>query len=214
MATVRAIEGVLRGADVPHEILVVLDHCTDDTEPALRQLMAEMPALRISTNEGPGGYGFAVRHGLDVYYGRRRGGGDGRRVGRSARHRDLLSQAAGRLRLRLRFAIHRRRGGAELPVAEAPDEPRGQPRHPPAVPRAVQRLHQRLQVLPARGDRRVPSAALEPLQPDHRAAAEGGRARLLVDGGARRTGTGARPASRSSSSRRWGAGTCTSSSTR
>jgi len=69
VATVRAIEGVLRGADVPHEILVVLDHCTDDTEAVLRQLMAEMPALRISTNPGPGGYGFAVRRGLDVYAG-------------------------------------------------------------------------------------------------------------------------------------------------
>ncbi len=69
VATVQAIEGVLRGADIPHEILVVLDHCTDDTESALRQLMVEMPALRISTNPGSGGYGFAVRHGLDVYTG-------------------------------------------------------------------------------------------------------------------------------------------------
>lgn len=69
VATVGAIEGVLKGADVPHEILVVLDHCTDDTESSLRQLTVEIPALRISTNPGAGGYGFAVRHGLDVYAG-------------------------------------------------------------------------------------------------------------------------------------------------
>jgi len=68
-ATVGAIAGVLKGADVPHEILVVLDHCTDDTEAVLREQMREMPALRISTNPGAGGYGFAVRHGLDVYAG-------------------------------------------------------------------------------------------------------------------------------------------------
>lgn len=68
-ATVGAIEGVLKGVDIPHEILVVLDHCTDDTEAVLRRQMTEMPALRVSTNPGVGGYGFAVRHGLDVYAG-------------------------------------------------------------------------------------------------------------------------------------------------
>lgn len=69
VATVGAIEGVLAGADIPHEILVVLDHCTDDTEAALRHQMTGLSALRIATNPGAGGFGFAVRHGLDVYAG-------------------------------------------------------------------------------------------------------------------------------------------------
>lgn len=68
-ATVGAIAGVLKGAEIPHEILVVLDHCTDDTEAVLRRQMTEVSALRISTNPGAGGFGFAVRHGLDVYAG-------------------------------------------------------------------------------------------------------------------------------------------------
>ncbi|MHB8839033.1 MAG: glycosyltransferase family 2 protein [Gemmatimonadaceae bacterium] len=67
--TIRAIEGVLRGADIPHEILIALDHCTDDTEAVLAALAPQVPTLRWSANQGPAGYGFAVRHGLDVYRG-------------------------------------------------------------------------------------------------------------------------------------------------
>ena len=68
-ATVSAIEGVLHGAGIPHEILVVLDHCTDDTDAVLQRLMGEVPTLRTTTNPGPAGYGFTVRHGLDEYRG-------------------------------------------------------------------------------------------------------------------------------------------------
>lgn len=67
--TVRAIEGVLQGAQIPHEILVSLDHCTDDTEAIITALAVQVPSLRGSVNPGPGGYGFAVRHALDVYAG-------------------------------------------------------------------------------------------------------------------------------------------------
>jgi dolichol-phosphate mannosyltransferase len=67
--TIRAIEGVLQGAGIPHEILVALDHCTDDTEQVIAELAKDLPSLRGSVNPGPGGYGFAVRHGLDVYRG-------------------------------------------------------------------------------------------------------------------------------------------------
>jgi dolichol-phosphate mannosyltransferase len=67
--TIRAVEGVLQGAGIPHEILVSLDHCTDDTEQVIAELAKEVPSLRGSVNPGPGGYGFAVRHGLDVYRG-------------------------------------------------------------------------------------------------------------------------------------------------
>lgn len=67
--TVRAIEGVLQGAGIPHEILVSLDHCTDDTAEILERLKEQVPTLRSSANPGPAGFGFAVRHGLDVYTG-------------------------------------------------------------------------------------------------------------------------------------------------
>ena len=67
--TIHAIDGVLQGADIPHEILVSLDHCTDDTAAIVATLAAQLPAVRGSVNPGPGGYGFAVRHGLDVYRG-------------------------------------------------------------------------------------------------------------------------------------------------
>lgn len=63
-STVRALAVTLAAYDVPHEILVVLDHCTDDTEEVLRASVAEIQTLRWVTNDGPAGYGFAVRYGL------------------------------------------------------------------------------------------------------------------------------------------------------
>ncbi len=67
--TIRAIEGVLQGAGIPHEILISLDHCTDDTAQVIADLATQLPSLRATVNPNPGGYGFAVRHGLDVYRG-------------------------------------------------------------------------------------------------------------------------------------------------
>ena len=65
LTTIFAVDGVLRGADVPHEILVVLDHCTDDTATHLERAAKELPTLRTTVNQLPAGYGFAIRHGLD-----------------------------------------------------------------------------------------------------------------------------------------------------
>jgi dolichol-phosphate mannosyltransferase len=67
--TLLALHGALRGGDVPHELLVVADHCTDDTERVLEGLRAELPTLRVVQNSGPAGYGFAVRAGLESYAG-------------------------------------------------------------------------------------------------------------------------------------------------
>jgi len=69
VATVLAVYGTLRGAGVPHEILVVLDHCTYSTAALLEAARAEVPTLVTTANVLPGGYGFAVRHGLDAYRG-------------------------------------------------------------------------------------------------------------------------------------------------
>ncbi len=67
--TVLSLYGALRGGDVPHELLVVADHCTDDTEAVLEKMRAEVPTLRVIQNAGPGGFGFAVRAGLDAFAG-------------------------------------------------------------------------------------------------------------------------------------------------
>jgi dolichol-phosphate mannosyltransferase len=67
--TVHAIYGALRGESIPHEILVVLDHCTDDTAAVLNALRAEVPVLRTVANRGAGGFGFAIRRGLDSMQG-------------------------------------------------------------------------------------------------------------------------------------------------
>jgi dolichol-phosphate mannosyltransferase len=63
--TLFAVDGALRGADVPHEILVVMDHCTDETAAVLRKTTGELESLRTTVNTLPPGYGFAIRHGLD-----------------------------------------------------------------------------------------------------------------------------------------------------
>ena len=92
-------------------------------------------------------------------------------------------------------------------------QPGRQRRHPRALPPRLQRHDERVQGLPARGDRERPAAALEPLQPDRRAAAEGGRARPLLRDRADLVDEPRRRASRSCSCRRWAAATCSSCST-
>ncbi|MFT3883914.1 MAG: glycosyltransferase family 2 protein [Flavobacteriales bacterium] len=54
---------------VPHEILVVNDHSRDDTGALIDALRARIPTLRRVDNEGPGGFGMAVRCGLDHFSG-------------------------------------------------------------------------------------------------------------------------------------------------
>lgn len=63
--TIFAIDGALRGAGIPHEILVVLDHCSDDTSLQLDRARKDVQTLRTAVNSLPAGYGFAIRHGLD-----------------------------------------------------------------------------------------------------------------------------------------------------
>src|SRR5262249_37142429 len=67
--TLHAIAGALKGAGIAHEILVVLDHCTDDTAAIASRVARELPVVRVSENPMPGGYGFAIRHGLEAMQG-------------------------------------------------------------------------------------------------------------------------------------------------
>lgn len=52
-----------------YEILVVNDGSCDGTEAVLQRLARELPRLRHVNNEGPHGYGFAVRRGLACFAG-------------------------------------------------------------------------------------------------------------------------------------------------
>jgi len=65
LPTIFGVNGALRGAGIGHEILVVLDHCTDDTATVLEKAGRELPPLRTTVNRMPAGYGFAIRQGLD-----------------------------------------------------------------------------------------------------------------------------------------------------
>lgn len=55
----------LKQRGIDHEILVVNDNSTDSTEDVLKELCKKFPTLRYVSNQKPGGYGLAVRYGLE-----------------------------------------------------------------------------------------------------------------------------------------------------
>lgn len=67
--TVRELASALRSERIPHEILVINDHSTDNTEQVLRRLQREVVELRYVNNPGRGGFGLAVRAGLERFTG-------------------------------------------------------------------------------------------------------------------------------------------------
>jgi dolichol-phosphate mannosyltransferase len=68
-ATVVALEAVLTAAAVPHEVLVINDHSSDGTAGVLAALEREFAAVRGVDNEKPGGFGYAIRTGLEQFRG-------------------------------------------------------------------------------------------------------------------------------------------------
>jgi dolichol-phosphate mannosyltransferase len=68
-STVRALGQGLALANIDHEILVVNDHSTDATEAVLLELQSELTRLRYVNNPGRGGFGLAVRCGLENFRG-------------------------------------------------------------------------------------------------------------------------------------------------
>lgn len=68
-STVRDLNTQLVAAGIEHEILVVNDNSSDQTEPILLQLEQEIPSLRHVNNRPPHGFGFAVRAGLEAFEG-------------------------------------------------------------------------------------------------------------------------------------------------
>jgi dolichol-phosphate mannosyltransferase len=65
----RALCEALGGAAIPYEIVVVNDHSRDRTREAVAEVARDYPAVRCVDNEGPGGFGLAVRAGLDAFSG-------------------------------------------------------------------------------------------------------------------------------------------------
>ena len=67
--TVEAIEKAFSTINIPHEILIINDNSKDNTEEVLIELSNRNPNLRYITNNGPNGFGYAVRVGLENFNG-------------------------------------------------------------------------------------------------------------------------------------------------
>jgi len=67
--TVDALVAALEAAGIAHEVLVVNDNSSDQTEVILRGLVARRPSVRYVNNTPPNGFGFAVRCGLREFTG-------------------------------------------------------------------------------------------------------------------------------------------------
>ncbi|HNU58271.1 MAG TPA: glycosyltransferase family 2 protein, partial [Flavobacteriales bacterium] len=63
--TVRAVHDELVVERIDHELVVVNDHSRDRTGEILSELQRSIPELVVEENPGPGGYGYAVRCGLE-----------------------------------------------------------------------------------------------------------------------------------------------------
>ena len=67
--TVQTLFEVLQKYKIDHEIIVVNDHSKDNTLKLLEDLQAKIYSLVYYSNEGPNGFGYAVRYGLEKFTG-------------------------------------------------------------------------------------------------------------------------------------------------
>jgi dolichol-phosphate mannosyltransferase len=67
--TLQSLNRVLQRENIEHEILVVNDNSNDNTLKVLKNYQGTIDNLRIETNTGPSGFGFAVRYGLERFSG-------------------------------------------------------------------------------------------------------------------------------------------------
>ncbi len=65
----RTLHAMVSSQNIPFEVVVVNDHSTDGTARILDACSALYPELHVVENDGPGGFGFAVRKGLAHFQG-------------------------------------------------------------------------------------------------------------------------------------------------
>jgi dolichol-phosphate mannosyltransferase len=68
-ATLEGVVSALEAAGRDYEVVVVDDASTDGTADVVAALAERNPRIRLHRSHNPGGFGFAVRAGLDVYEG-------------------------------------------------------------------------------------------------------------------------------------------------
>jgi dolichol-phosphate mannosyltransferase len=67
--TLLAIHKAFSEVKIDHEILVVNDNSKDGTLEVLASLTEKIPTLKYVTNNGPNGFGYAIRYGLERFEG-------------------------------------------------------------------------------------------------------------------------------------------------
>jgi dolichol-phosphate mannosyltransferase len=67
--TLSTLYAKLLEENIYHEIIVVNDNSRDNTLDVLINLQESIPTLVVLTNQGPNGFGYAVRYGLDRFTG-------------------------------------------------------------------------------------------------------------------------------------------------
>jgi dolichol-phosphate mannosyltransferase len=67
--TVESLALTLDREQIEHEIVVVADHCSDGTVDEVETLKPRHAGVRVIENQRGGGFGYAVRAGLDAYTG-------------------------------------------------------------------------------------------------------------------------------------------------
>jgi len=67
--TLSTLFNKLNENQINHEIIVINDNSKDDTLDVLNNLKNDIPSLIIYTNNGPNGFGYAVRYGLERFTG-------------------------------------------------------------------------------------------------------------------------------------------------
>ena len=67
--TITLISQALKDHKIANEILVINDNSSDNTVDILNSLKKEVDTLRFITNEGPNGFGYAIRKGLENFTG-------------------------------------------------------------------------------------------------------------------------------------------------
>lgn len=67
--TIRTLYTKLEEEKINHEIIVVNDNSKDNTLNLLTKIKESIPTLGVFTNDGPNGFGYAIRYGLDNFQG-------------------------------------------------------------------------------------------------------------------------------------------------